>query len=639
MRSVMPCYRVSVLSLVKVTVFLAAILGSLATQAQPVERREILASTIWMQSSLDYRVAAEQTYGIATQRLTEALLVTAATGHPAAVEQENARDWDKLPPAVVLDLDETVLDNSPYQAWMAKTGKQFDPASWNQWVLKAEAGAVPGSLRYVLRAKELGIRVVYISNRECPTPRPAPCEVKAKTIQNLVNLSFPKPDPDEVMLRGEATDWGTKDARRTELAKTHRIIMMIGDDLKDFWPSKMADDFRKNPHSPELEKQLPRFGRQWFALPNPTYGSWDDFLALQANDNKRCALSDDACHAKVLRFKYNLLQTFEPGAAPAGLAWAQRGGTRGTTLRVATWNIEWLNDRPVRADQRLGCLKARNASNGKPGEGVCGKPLRNAADYEALKAYFDGIAPDVVALQEVKNAKAAAQVIDPARYEFYFTKFPQEQNVGVAVRKDRVRIVKAADYSALGVGSVRYGADLTVEPIAAPGKQVRLLAVHLKSGCFNDPLDSDRTDKRGGKPCVTLQKQVPELEKWIDQRAAEPVPFLVLGDFNRNLDFEAQGSLDGMEDYVQGSNLWMWQEISDGDPPEARLFNTVEGKPIKCGFKKYSNFIDNILASRSMAKTFIPGSFRQHAYDERQFLDHYLSDHCMVTSEFRIATD
>lgn len=184
------------------------------------------------------------------------------------------------PPAIVLDVDETVVDNSPYEAWRIRAGKPYDSASWADWVASAQAKAIPGAPEFIARAGALGFRVVFITNRTCPADGPfgpdglhAACPQKAQTLANLARVLGRAVAPGDLMLRGDRADWADSDksARRLAVASTHRIAMLVGDDLNDFVPRAKYDE----------QAQEKRWGRSWVPIPNPTYGSWGDPLTLR----------------------------------------------------------------------------------------------------------------------------------------------------------------------------------------------------------------------------------------------------------------------------------------------------------------------------------------------------------------------
>ena len=221
-----------------------------------------------------------------------------------------------------------------------------------------------------------------------------------------------------------------------------------------------------------------------------------------------------------------------PSSAPTTSA-----GSR--PLRLATWNLEFLAER-----DGIGC-----------------RP-RTAADYLAMRAIADRLDADVIAFQEAESEKAAERVFDPASYKVVMEartgdttgtcggEHPDQpfirQAVGFAIRKG-IAFDRNADVTSLMLGNpqLRSGIDVTLRPEGrAP---LRLLGIHLKSGCFS-----------GGeaKACPVLLEQIPHLEAWIDAAASGPTPFVVLGDWNRRL-------------ATAGDRVW--SEIDDRDPVNANL--------------------------------------------------------------------
>ncbi|MEJ1965718.1 MAG: endonuclease/exonuclease/phosphatase family protein [Gammaproteobacteria bacterium] len=181
------------------------------------------------------------------------------------------------------------------------------------------------------------------------------------------------------------------------------------------------------------------------------------------------------------------------------------------------------------------------------------------------------------------------------------------------------------DYRELSLGdTLRRGKELILFPGEAG--EIRLLGVHLKSGCSSKPLtDPDST-------CHSLSRQVPELEKWIDTQARARRRFAVLGDYNRDLlSEEAHRPTQGPRDSL-------WAEIDDSDPPEADLHNAASGE----GFRNcvpgqgYRSYIDNIVLSRTLATQVVPGSFARVTYNAADARHARLSDHCPVSIRLRI---
>ncbi len=183
-----------------------------------------------------------------------------------------------------MDIDETVLDNSAPQAEMLLKGLCFDefPKAWDDWVARRSAPAVPGAAEFIRAARLMSdysgrpVRVFFITNRECE-PRAgsaSPCPQQDDTLANLEALGLGSETlADDLMLKGERPEWESeKLARRAAVAKDYRIVLNVGDDLADFLPG-----VRRGPVAERDAARCSRaalWGRQWFLLPNPMYGSW-----------------------------------------------------------------------------------------------------------------------------------------------------------------------------------------------------------------------------------------------------------------------------------------------------------------------------------------------------------------------------
>ena len=290
-------------------------------------------------------------------------------------------------------------------------------------------------------------------------------------------------------------------------------------------------------------------------------------------------------------------------------------------LTLATWNLEWLIEPGTFDELARVCLARGGRARGEQRTIPCDLvPDRRweEADFDRLRAFAAGIPADVVALQEVDGIEPARRVFPS--HEFCFTARPHVQNVGFAVRAGIPHRCNP-DYRALGLpeDDVRWGADLTLFPDT--DREVRLLAVHLKSGCNRDPLTADRD------ACRTLQAQVPVLEAWIDARAAEGVPFAVLGDFNRRFDREFPPGRT-----AQGEIVAMWPEIDDADPPEADLFDPGGAPPTEACRQQdpVRPPIDHILLSASLGRAAVPGSYRMWTYPRGADTGRW-PDHCVFS--------
>ena len=222
---------------------------------------ESLNAALWNQTSAEYIAVTSQAYQLAAANLDLALADTQWT---AALEQR--QDYSDLPPAVLMDIDETVLDNSRYNARIITQHGEYSQATFTAWCEEVAATAIPGAKAFVDHASARGVTVIYYSRRLE--------QLRDCTTKNLDVLGFPLPDPRYLWLNNKQA--ATSKAQiRAELATEFRILLLIGDDLGDFVAaSKAAPEVRRALSSQHLE----RWGRQWIILPNPMYGSWETSL-------------------------------------------------------------------------------------------------------------------------------------------------------------------------------------------------------------------------------------------------------------------------------------------------------------------------------------------------------------------------
>lgn len=232
----------------------------------PVGAHANLNAVAWVQTSAEFATGSIQNFRLAEMRLVEGLNDPTWTAAP-----EQTGDFGDLPPAVIMDLDETVLDNSPYQAWLVETGGSYAGDTWNEWCEAREATAIPGALEFVRAAVDLGVTVYFVSNR--------PAETEQATRDNLDALGFGfalTEDFDNVLLKREQEDWGSdKGTRRIVVAQTHRVVLSIGDNLGDF-----VDGYKVSveERAAIVADNMAYWGERWIVLANPTYGSWEQTL-------------------------------------------------------------------------------------------------------------------------------------------------------------------------------------------------------------------------------------------------------------------------------------------------------------------------------------------------------------------------
>ncbi len=239
-------------------IFLMSGMLSCAPKKETPSQHNLLNSTLWMQQAAEHKALCLQAYNTAERMLNRALQDKNWT---AATEQSGA--YQQLPPAVILDVDETVLDNSPYEAHLIKSGQSYSRDSWKAWCNEAKARAIPGAVDFCNAAHAKGVTVFYVTNRRK--------ELKEATRNNLTQAGFPlETNVETIIPRGESSDKGP---RRAAIAKNYRILLLIGDNAGDFYSGFTHGAQAKRDSLAEACSA--NWGTKWIVLPNPMYGDWE----------------------------------------------------------------------------------------------------------------------------------------------------------------------------------------------------------------------------------------------------------------------------------------------------------------------------------------------------------------------------
>ncbi|WP_141534307.1 5'-nucleotidase, lipoprotein e(P4) family [Bacillus thuringiensis] len=228
------------------------------TRSNPNLQDQNTMSVLWFQTSGEAKALYHQGYNIGKMRLDE------------IIKKKPQNNSKKI--AIVLDLDETVLDNSPYSAWMVSTGNKYTQDTWLQWVNKTDAKALPGAVEFLTYANTKGVDIYYISNRKE--------EEKTATIKNLQRIGAPQANSEHVVLKKKGEHG--KETRRQDVAKTHRIELLFGDNLADF---SGFDDLSVAERGQTVDKRKDEFGKKLIVFPNPMYGDWEAAI-YDYDDNK-----------------------------------------------------------------------------------------------------------------------------------------------------------------------------------------------------------------------------------------------------------------------------------------------------------------------------------------------------------------
>lgn len=243
---------------------------------------EDMDSALWMRTSAEYDVLARDTYARALQAVIAAIREPTWSAIPEQAERLLATaipDAPALPPAVILDIDETVLDTSDYQVEQILHQGQYDRDEWNAWSAKAEASLIPGVAEFVKGCHEAGVTVFYLTNRDVETER--------HTRRNLERYGLISPQAfDQILSKNERDDWTVdKTSRRNFVAERYRVLVLVGDDLNDFvW---VGDKPTAQARIEAARRYATLWGQKWFLLPNANYGGWERAIQGYADELPR----------------------------------------------------------------------------------------------------------------------------------------------------------------------------------------------------------------------------------------------------------------------------------------------------------------------------------------------------------------
>jgi 5'-nucleotidase (lipoprotein e(P4) family) len=220
-------------------------------------------ASIYQQRAAEYRALCFQAYNIARLRVD------------IAIKKHHLKPY-----AIVTDIDETLLDNSPYDAKQAINNQEFNIKSWKEWTARGICDTVPGAPAFFKYAASKGITIFYVTNRD-EDERPG-------TIKNLLLYNLPNANNEHLLLRGKSS---SKEARRLDVLKTHQILLLCGDNLPDFdvlYDNHPSEENRKA----TTEKLQKQFGDRYIILPNASYDDWEN--ALYNYNNKLTGTQKDS---------------------------------------------------------------------------------------------------------------------------------------------------------------------------------------------------------------------------------------------------------------------------------------------------------------------------------------------------------
>ncbi|GGK15483.1 5'-nucleotidase [Yeosuana aromativorans] len=211
------------------------------------KREYSVQSVLWVQHAAEYKALCYQAFNVAKFQLDKVLSEGNNTGKPLAI---------------VTDIDETIFDNSPYEAKLITDNVEYSHDTWVEWEQLQKAKPIPGSLEFLNYAESKGVQVFYISNIS---------KIQEDlTMEHLKNLGFPNVDKQHILFRDKTSG---KEERRQTVSKDNTIVMLLGDTLSDF--SNVFDNKSTAERNSAAQSLKEKFGKEFIVLPGPTYGDWE----------------------------------------------------------------------------------------------------------------------------------------------------------------------------------------------------------------------------------------------------------------------------------------------------------------------------------------------------------------------------
>ncbi|KGL64275.1 5'-nucleotidase, lipoprotein e(P4) family [Polaribacter sp. Hel1_85] len=238
----------------------------------PIKEHTIQA-VLWQQNAAEYRALTYQAYNLARIQLDNILI----------------KNEFKKPIAIVTDIDETLLDNSPYAGKQVELDEDYSTIRWTEWVKKEQAKSIPGALSFFNYAKSKNVTIFYISNRSSKQTK--------ETIKNLKVKGFPFADKAHVILKNIDNQ---KETRRNRVRKTHEIVLFLGDNLTDF--SSVFENQSTFQRNKSVDSLKTFFGRKFIIFPNPTYGDWETKGILENKFNWTNSQKDSIRRKKIISY-------------------------------------------------------------------------------------------------------------------------------------------------------------------------------------------------------------------------------------------------------------------------------------------------------------------------------------------------
>ena len=233
---------------------------SFASEKDKSFQEQSMLSVLYVQTSTEFAANNIQTFNNASKALDIALQDKTWT---AALEQKG--NFASKIPAIIVDVDETVLDNSSFQSRTILSGLSY-PNGWAKWVNESKATAVEGVYEFLHYANDNNVKIFYVTNRLETFREP--------TIKNIKKLGLPFDDNANTLLMRVDENVRDKTERRKNIAENYRIVLLLGDQLTDFISTKEAYVFHSD-RKKLAKKYSDMWGSKWFMITNPTYGRWE----------------------------------------------------------------------------------------------------------------------------------------------------------------------------------------------------------------------------------------------------------------------------------------------------------------------------------------------------------------------------
>lgn len=233
-----------------------------ADGAASVPQNDNLNAALWDQTSVEFKANASAIYALGKMRLDEALADKSWTAAPVV----QTGDFADLPPAVILDCDDTIFNTSAYQAWAVKNDTSYSGKTWTDYVNAKLDVPIPGAVEFTQYAASKGVKVFYVTNRTA--------EEEGPTVEEMTKMGFPMGgNVDTFLALKEKPEWtSAKGTRRAYIAKNYRIVLLFGDNMGDFTDEYTGSVVERDA---VYKKDATHWGHDWLALANPTYGSFE----------------------------------------------------------------------------------------------------------------------------------------------------------------------------------------------------------------------------------------------------------------------------------------------------------------------------------------------------------------------------